>query len=294
MQRKSYLLSQDQTPYIKLEGKCADEGKQTCSSNACFYIGVIIYISAALPDVVAYALIPQVLCSTLQCLRMVLVAVMAHFLLNEHIKPSVAIGILLCTCGSCLCVVFGPARGEDTVSAEIFYDSKVVIYMLVGFSVLAGLLILEHLDDMLGWTLWSKSRGWTLPATAGLAYGLEKVFNTELGLVNSPHALFPLEWSPWIGMIFAVVGLGLLDLYLNLRGAQKLPVQVFAPIGAAFSTSVQYLQSVFIFDEFIGMSRLNMLLSLSGALMACVGMLFIKPPDFSQLCGGKTDNIVTE
>merc|ERR1712113_1001636 len=119
----------------------------------------------------------------------------------------------------------------------------------------------------------------------GLAFALEKVFNTEIGFITPPENLpTGLIGEPqWTFMAAAIGLLGLMDFYLNLRGAKQMPVQVFVPVSFALATTLQYFQSVFIFGEFKEMDDVHAALSISGALLSLVGALCIQPPRIGLL-----------
>merc|ERR1719379_1163949 len=104
---------------------------------------------------------------------------------------------------------------------------------------------------------------------------MEKVFNTELGFVQRPENIFlePL----WLCMLGSIAALGLLDFYLNMRAAERMPVHLFVPLSFAFATCLQCLQAMFIFKEFVDMSVTSTSLTMLGAGMSLVGALMIQP-----------------
>lgn len=83
----------------------------------------------------------------------------------------------------------------------------------------------------------------------------------------------------WMGAMVAFCGL--LDFYLNMRGAKVLPVPAFIPIVFAIGTSLQYLQAGFVFHEFSGIPQTRRGLSMLGAAMALLGTVLIRPPVLS-------------
>eukprot|EP00747_Dinoflagellata_sp_TGD_P018587 gnl/TRDRNA2_/TRDRNA2_126600_c0_seq1.p1 gnl/TRDRNA2_/TRDRNA2_126600_c0~~gnl/TRDRNA2_/TRDRNA2_126600_c0_seq1.p1 ORF type:complete len:338 (-),score=52.01 gnl/TRDRNA2_/TRDRNA2_126600_c0_seq1:6-1019(-) len=276
MQRKAYMLHGQQ--------KCEEAQmvkKAVAPCTILWVAGVIVYILAALPDVFAYMLIPQVLCSCVACFRLVVVTVLAHAYLDEEIRGRELVGMVCCSVGTILCVWFGPSKDATKhVAAGEFSGPQVVIYLVCGGVVLAVLLLLVQLA-IAGCC---RSRGllqFAMPFATALAYSLEKVFNTELGFIPVPESLK--EDPQWLGLVAAIVLLGVLDFYLNLRGAQSMPVQVFVPVTFSLCTMLQYLQSVMIFNEFRHMSWLAIVLSLSGACLSLAGAVCINPPELNLL-----------
>mmetsp|Transcript_117941 Transcript_117941/g.367463 ORF Transcript_117941/g.367463 Transcript_117941/m.367463 type:complete len:338 (-) Transcript_117941:77-1090(-) len=275
MQRKAAVLSEQ-------------DGSPERNFRLLWAVGVVLYVLAAVPDVIAYTLVPQVVCSTIACFRLVVVTIMAHAFLHERVQAREALGMLACTLGTLLCVGFGPKPDEPPLVSGAFYHAELVVYLSVGLAVLIVLLLLEHSDD-LGWPVRSerlqKARIFSLPLATGLAFGLEKVFNTEIGFIRPPAGL-PLGFikePQWAGMVVAIGLLGLMDFYLNLRGAQRMPVQVFVPASFALATTLLYFQSVVIFGEFRDMDPLHATFSILGACVSLLGALCIQPPRLGLL-----------
>jgi len=282
LQRKSRLLSQQ------------DESKSDTESthHRCrpmWLIGVLLYVLAAVPDVVAYAMVPQVVCTTMACFRLVLLTVLAHIFLNERVQQRELIGMLSCTVGTFLCLVYGPRPSEEDRLAEAgeLYHPQVQTYLSIGLGCLLLLLVLEHSEAMGFRSLPDSVHFFILPITTGLAFGVEKVFNTEIGFVHAPQDL-PwglLDQPQWLAMAASIGALGLTDFYLNLRGAERMPVQIFVPTAFAFATSLQYFQSVVIFGELSEMDTKSAALSICGALASLAGALSIQPPKMETATG---------
>lgn len=278
LQRKSHLLSQQE------QAKDEVIGVVPFRYRLMWTVGVLLYIAAAVPDVVAYAMAPQVVCTTVACFRLVVMTMLAHFFLNEHVQKREVLSMIICTVGTFLCLVFGPRPTEDNRMADAgdLYHPQVYSYLLIVLGLLICLLFLEHSESLGCPSLPDRLHYFILPVTTGLAFGVEKVFNTEIGFIPPPKDL-PwglLSQPQWPAMAAAIAALGLTDFYLNLRGVQKMPIQVFIPVAFAFATSLQYFQSVFIFGELREMSERDAALATLGAIASLVGALGIQPPHF--------------
>merc|ERR1712087_163559 len=184
------------------------------------------------------------------------------------------------------CLVFGP-RPEDLETgdlAEGLYHPQVWTYLALGLALLLALLVVEHAESISNCLFSQRLHYFALPMATGLAFALEKGFNTEIGFVRTPAGLEGLREAPlWCSMVASIAFLGLTDFYLNLRGAAQMPVQVFLPTSFALATSLQFFQSIAIFGEFSEMSALNAGLSLCGALISLGGTLLIQPPRLDLL-----------
>lgn len=261
MQRAAHLRDQRQ------------ETQHRCPRKALFLIGSVLYIVAAVPDVVAYALLPQAIVSNIACTRLVLVAVLSHLCLDERISCTALVGILLCISGTALCLNFGPEPDMHLDKTPLgFFTPSIAVYLATGAVVLTLLTVLEHLGKSMNTNLvYAQNVG--LPIATSLAYGLEKVFNTAVGF--APHEF----WAApkWLAVYAAIAGLGILDFYLNLRGVKRLPMQIFVPAVFATTTSICYFQSICIFREMANLTLLDFALSLGGMLMSLFGAMCIRP-----------------
>jgi len=264
--------------------------------------GMVLYILAAIPDVLAYSLVPQVVCVAVACLRLVLVTLLSCAFLHEVVRTREVIGMLVCCCGTFLCLCFGPNsehKLSDARAGLLFHHAAVYSYLLAACFALVVLLVLIHWPgresavDQKGGAREadrphtdSRIELFALPFATGLAFSLEKVFNTELGFLPVPfgqQTLKPLEKQLWLLFVSVVAIFGLLDFYLNMRGARRMPVQVFVPLAFAFSTSMQYFQSLFVFEEFEALVAVERYLSMAGAGLSLLGALCIQPPNFGTL-----------
>mmetsp|Transcript_68674 Transcript_68674/g.128119 ORF Transcript_68674/g.128119 Transcript_68674/m.128119 type:complete len:368 (-) Transcript_68674:112-1215(-) len=240
--------------------------------------GLAIYILAALPDVVAYALLSEVVCGTFAGFRLVVVFAMAHVFLGERIRRRELYGICVCIVGTIMCAVCGP-RPEQRADGLHGSGIKVAIYLSAGLLVLLALLVLEHVKRFQDLMKQSLLR-FILCSAASLAFGLEKVVNTLLGgfTFSFDMLLHPDEHFASISMATAVVAFGILDLYLTDRGTGKMTVKVFAPVVFAYGQCLQVFQSIFIFEDFKHSAIENVFFALLGAVLSLLGALAIDPP----------------
>lgn len=272
MQRKAHLLNEA----VEFE-------KQRPSHRRPLWVaGVTLYIVACVPDVWACTLIPQILYSTMGCLRLVMMSVFGHAFLKEEVGRREVLGISLCFVGAALCVWYGPdADASVAVDAETLYHPNVLVYAVAGFVFLCALLLLVHMDSFGCLQPTNKLYRCALPLTTALACGIEKVFNTELGFMQMPKQL--LHQPLWLSMVASVGLLGLMDFYLNVRAAQRMSVQVYVPLAFAFGISLQCFQGMWVFDETKEMTVTHSLLTLMGIIFALTGALVIQleAPDTS-------------
>jgi len=262
LQRKAHLLNRDEDSSYR--------------SRPLWLVGVIIYAMAALPDVVAYTLIPQMLCSAVGCLRVAIASVLGHFFLAERLGRREVAGIVVCTIGVLLSVRFGPGDDAVPLYPGELHSHIVTRYVTTGLVFLAVLLVFVHATP-LGT---NKMQFFALPCTTALVYGLEKVFNSELTYVPMPEKV--LAEPLWLQLVGAVSLFGLLDFYLNLRAAQHMPVHMYVPLSFAFGTFIQNFQGLVVFDEIKGMQLSHSLLTFLGVTLALAGAFVINPPQLGH------------
>ena len=122
-------------------------------------------------------------------------------------------------------------------------------------------------------------RGMTLPLATALAFSLVNFFHTDIGILDAPKA--PDSRFAWGLLALAVTVLGLTEVYLNLRCAQRLLVQTFVPVTLAFSTTTQCLQAMVIFGGFRRVNPWRRSLSATATLASLVDALCLQPSDLS-------------
>jgi len=160
------------------------------------------------------------------------------------------------------------------------YHPLLWAYLFVGACLLAATLTVEHTACL------TRVRGAALPLATGLAFALEKLLNTELGFLEAPRSLGGVaKTRAWCCLAALMCALGLVDFYLNVRAAARMPLQVFLPVSFALATSLQFFQAMYIFGELKAMLPLDTALSILGATIALVGALMIQPPKFGFLGG---------
>lgn len=93
----------------------------------------------------------------------------------------------------------------------------------------------------------------------------------------------------WLKLVVAVAFFGILDFYLNLRAAQRMPLHVYMPLSFAFGTLIQNYQGLFVFDEIKDMRVYHSALTIVGAASALAGALMIQPPQFNQVDKGSKE-----
>eukprot|EP00747_Dinoflagellata_sp_TGD_P183316 gnl/TRDRNA2_/TRDRNA2_38109_c0_seq1.p1 gnl/TRDRNA2_/TRDRNA2_38109_c0~~gnl/TRDRNA2_/TRDRNA2_38109_c0_seq1.p1 ORF type:complete len:338 (+),score=60.74 gnl/TRDRNA2_/TRDRNA2_38109_c0_seq1:53-1066(+) len=275
LQRKSHLESER-------AGSKETEGRL----QLLWVVGVALYTTASLPDVVAYTLVPQMVCSTVACLRLVMVTLLSFLVLNERFRLRELFGMLLCSLGATCCLWFGPsASRRSVVSPEELLNARVVVYMAVAGCVLLGLAGLEYTQALCGY-LPHRVKLLILPLCAALADNLEKVLITSIGFVRAPYDLLD---GRWLLMAVTVVLLALMALYFNLQGVKTMPVKVFVPLAFAICIALQFFQASVILGEFDELAPHYAILSMLGAFAALCGALLISPPEFERSQGGSAD-----
>jgi len=238
-------------------------------------VGVALCIVAAVPNVLSYTLAPMVVCGTVNCLQLVFVTILASVLLHEPFSGRSALGMLVCCCGAWLCLYFGPSGTGTVRTEEELYTGQVVFYLIGALSVMVALLLFEH-GEMFGveYSRYIKWHRITLPLACSLVYGTEKVFNSGLALQSDHTKMF---FDPLFLMSASMTAaLGALDFYMNTLAVWRLPIQLFVPMSFGMGTTIQYVQSVGIFEELNGLPWVRWILSILGMLMALCGAIVIQ------------------
>jgi len=285
MQRKAHIMNEE----------LAMELQRPAFRRPLWVIGITLYILAAVPDVWACTLIPQILYSTIGCLRLVMMSFFGHIILKEKVGPREVIGISLCLVGAVLCVWFGPGSHAGPVDTSTLFHPRVWAYACVGGGFLTALMILVHMESF-GCSLpTNKLYRCALPVATSLAYGIGRAFNAELGFVQMPKDL--LQEPLWLTLSAFVVIMGLLDFYLNMLAAQRMSVQIFVPIAYAFGVSLQCFQGMWVFQETKDMTQTACLVTVLGIVFALIGASVIHlcaTPDAEETPRSRLRQILSE
>lgn len=265
MQRKSVLSSET----------IAVEKRTPMYRRPLWLAGVALYIGGCVPDVLACAMVPQVLYCTVGCFRLALMAILGHVVLAEQLTRRGVVGIAVCTLGATLCVAYGPGSDANlNVDASAANHPKIVAYVVMVAVLLAAFFVVVHGDDR-GFISPSNALfKFALPFTTVLAAALQKVFNRELGLIKTPENIF--HDRLWLFMMGSMAYLALVDFYLNLRAAQRMSVQVYVPLGFAFNITLMCFQGMVIFDELHNMTASSCVLTLVGIALVLSGAVMIQ------------------
>lgn len=236
-------------------------------------LGIVVYILAALPDALAWTLLPQVVCSTVESFRLVIMLVLARVFLRESLLLRDLPWVTGCMLGTVLCIWYGPYRGEDGEEQHTVVSTKVSAYLVIGLCLVLLLVLLEH-SRAETCPKAHRVRHLTLPFNISLTFALEKVLNTELGvsIAHKPTSgVVVSAWQMkiwWASITVAIDALALLNFYLTVRCARLLPVRVSAPLGFAFGTCLQLFQSIAILDEFRTMDLFRKAMVLLGTCLS--------------------------
>jgi len=232
------------------------------------FCGILVYITSALPDVLAWAMLPELVCSALESFRLVIMLGLARVCLGEPAGPKDLLAVSLCVAGSFLCTWFGPYRTEGSESTTYIFTSKVVSYVWIGCGIVLGLIIFDHMAKA------RSIRGFNLPFVVASSYSLEKILNTELGFFKWQEDIS--QNLGLIGTLIAVVALGLLNFYLNMRRAKLLPAMSSTMCVFACATAIQLFQAICILDEYSGAEATRVIVSLVGAALSFGGAFLLE------------------
>lgn len=255
-----------------------EEEQRSDCARPMYVAGALTYLLSTPLEAVAYMMVPQILCATLRCSRLPLTTILSRIFLDGQMRASQILGVSLCMLGSVCCMLSAPT-GQTMEFARPSGDlaPKVLIYMLASVVVILVLMWIECTSSRCPQPQWQIL---VIPFLSSYAWCLEKVLNTELGFAPSLQDLWLIP--KWAAMVFGILAIGVFEYYYSFRGLKKLPVQVFVAITFAFTTPLQYLQSLVILDEFQTVAPTQAALAMTGAIVALIGGMLVTLPTFDQ------------
>lgn len=274
LQRLSSLReSREKDEQVRSGLEATDVQPPKISNCMLWWVGVGLYVVAAVPDFVSYLYVPMIVPTAVACFRLVVVNILAERVLEETLPLYRKIAIGVCAVGTFMCLQFGPESMGLAAMTDAMDHPEVTIYLCVGTAAVVALCVFDHIDDFRKCSYSARCRFLILPFTIGLAFAVGKVCNAMVRVVwHSSHI-------DSVALVSAVGALALVDFYLNLRATKLLQPQLFLPVAFVAANTLQLTQSVVLFDEFNGLAPLSVGLSTTGACISLLGAVCIQLPE---------------
>ncbi|KAM9849312.1 magnesium transporter NIPA1 [Aulostomus maculatus] len=244
--------------------------------DAVWWIGTLSMIVGQIGNFLAYNVAPAVVVTPLGALGVLFGAVLASWILEEHLNILGKLGCVLCCCGSVVLIIHAPKSESVTSRLELeerLSDPVVVIYALLVVLVLTVLIAWAApahgaSNIMVYVAICSLLGSFTVPSSKGLGLAAQDVFSG--GAVPSRTlALF-------LSLLGTLAVSVLIQFYFINKALESFSSNVFEAIYYVTFTCTVIVASALLFKEWTVLTLTDSLAMLCGLTTVCIGVVLLR------------------
>lgn len=251
----------------------AGHGGYTYLQEPLWWAGMITMIVGEAANFVAYAFAPAVLVTPLGALSIIVSAVLAHFLLKEHLKRMGVLGCVSCIVGSVVIVMHAPEEHTPSSVEEIWnlaIEPAFLLYVAATLSLVAALMM--HFEPRYGQTniliyLGICSLMGSLTVVSIKAIGIA----IKLTLEGVSQVVYP---QTWVFVTVAVLCVITQLNYLN-KALDTFNTAIVSPIYYVMFTSLTIVASVIMFKDWKDQSVSDIASEICGFITVLSGTIVL-------------------
>ncbi|KAM7410481.1 hypothetical protein PAMA_001765 [Pampus argenteus] len=224
----------------------------------------------------AYNAAPAVIVTPLGALGVLFGAVLASWILEEHLSILGKLGCVLCCCGSVVLIIHAPKAEAVTSRLELeerLSDPVFVIYALLVVLLLIVLIVWmapAHgtSNIMVYVTICSLLGSFTVPSSKGLGLAAQDVFG-EGPWSSRAVALF-------LGLLGTLAVSILIQFYFINKALESFSSNMFEAVYYVTFTCTVIFASALLFKEWTALTLTDSLAMLCGLTTVCVGVVLLR------------------
>uniref|UniRef100_A0A3Q2D2T7 NIPA magnesium transporter 1 n=1 Tax=Cyprinodon variegatus TaxID=28743 RepID=A0A3Q2D2T7_CYPVA len=239
-----------------------------CSGTLCMIIGQI-------GNFLAYNLAPAVIVTPLGALGVLFGAVLASWILEEHLNILGKLGCVLCCSGAVLLIIHAP---KEVAASREEFEERLSDPVFVTYIVLVVLLLIALIvwvapahgtsNIMVYVAICSLLGSFTVPSSKGLGLVAPDVF-TEGPSNTRALALF-------LGLLGALALSILIQFFFINKALESFSSNIFEAIYYVTFTSTVIFASALLFKEWTALTVSDSLAMLCGLTTVCVGVILLR------------------
>ncbi|XP_038127651.1 magnesium transporter NIPA1 [Cyprinodon tularosa] len=239
-----------------------------CSGTLCMIIGQI-------GNFLAYNLAPAVIVTPLGALGVLFGAVLASWILEEHLNILGKLGCVLCCSGAVLLIIHAP---KEVAASREEFEERLSDPVFVTYIVLVVLLLIALIvwvapahgtsNIMVYIAICSLLGSFTVPSSKGLGLVAPDVF-TEGPSNTRALALF-------LGLLGALALSILIQFFFINKALESFSSNIFEAIYYVTFTSTVIFASALLFKEWTALTVSDSLAMLCGLTTVCVGVILLR------------------
>lgn len=224
----------------------------------------------------AYNVAPAVVVTPLGAFGVLFGAMLASWVLNEHLNILGKLGCVLCCCGSVVLIIHAPKA--ETVTSRLEFEERLSDPVFVLYALLVVLLLLVLIfriapvhgasNVMVYVAICSLLGSFTVPSSKGLGLVAQEAFGQG---PSSGRAL-----SMFLGLL-AILAVSILTQFFFINKALEVySSNMFEAIYYVTFTSTVILASALLFKEWTALTVSDSLALLCGLSTVCVGVVLLR------------------
>ncbi|XP_026200221.1 magnesium transporter NIPA1 [Anabas testudineus] len=245
-------------------------------TDVVWWSGTMSMIIGQIGNFVAYNVAPAVIVTPLGALGVLFGAVLASWILKEHLNILGKLGCALCCCGSIVLIIHAPKAEAVTSRLELeerLSDPVVVIYALLVVLALITLIVWvapAHgpSNIMVYVSICSLLGSFTVPSSKGLGLVGQDIFDEG---PSSSRAL-----TLFVGLL-GTLGISILIQFFFINKAlESFSSNMFEAIYYVTFTSTVIFASALLFKEWTSLTLTDSLAMVCGLMTVCVGVILLR------------------
>ncbi|XP_062280374.1 magnesium transporter NIPA1 [Scomber scombrus] len=244
--------------------------------DAVWWSGTVAMIVGQIGNFLAYNVAPAVIVTPLGALGVLFGAVLASWILEEHLNILGKLGCVLCCCGSVMLIIHAPKAEAVTSRLELeerLWDPVFVIYALLVVLMLIVLIVWmapTHgtSNIMVYVAICSLLGSFTVPSSKGLGLAAQDIFS------DGPPSSGAL--ALFLGLLGTLAVSVLTQFYFINKALESFSSNMFEAVYYVTFTSTVILASALLFKEWTALTLTDSLAMLCGLTTVCVGVVLLR------------------
>ncbi|KAJ7967197.1 Protein of unknown function (DUF803) [Quillaja saponaria] len=269
----SFILKKKGLKRAAAAGISAGVGGHTYLLEPLWWAGMVTMIVGEVANFVAYVYAPAVLVTPLGALSIIVSAVLAHFLLKEHLQKMGILGCISCIVGSVVIVIHAPQEHTPSSVEEIWNlatEPAFLIYVAATVSVV--LVLILHFEPRFGPTnilvyLGICSLMGSLTVVSIKALGIA----IKLTLEGISQFAYPQTW--FFFTVAAICVITQLN-YLN-KALDTFSTAIVSPVYYVMFTTLTIIASAIMFKDWSGQDISNIASEICGFITVLSGTIIL-------------------
>ncbi|XP_034557678.1 magnesium transporter NIPA1 [Notolabrus celidotus] len=245
-------------------------------SDVVWWSGTVSMIVGQIGNFLAYNAAPAVIVTPLGALGVLFGAVLASWILQEHLNILGKLGCVLCCCGSVALIIHAPKAESVTTSLELeerLSDPVFVVYALLVVLLLviliawiapahgtSNIMVYVSICSLLG--------SFTVPSSKGLGLAAQDIFGES---PSSSRAL-----ALFLGLLGTLAVSILIQFFFINKALECFSSNMFEAVYYVMFTSTVILASGILFKEWTALTLTDSLAMLCGLTTVCVGVVLLR------------------